>query len=60
MHFLAGNHEYYTGDVDNWFVHLKTLGFYVLHNSNRKIPDLLLGKHQICMAGTDDLEGRLL
>ncbi|XP_046367031.2 transmembrane protein with metallophosphoesterase domain-like [Haliotis rufescens] len=56
-YFITGNHEYYTGDVDNWFSHLRGLGFIVLHNSNVRLPsEKLPTKQQICLAGTDDIE----
>ncbi|XP_041376694.1 transmembrane protein with metallophosphoesterase domain-like [Gigantopelta aegis] len=55
-YFISGNHEYYTGDVDNWFDYLRTLGFTVLHNSNVKLPSNIDARQQICLAGTDDLQ----
>ncbi|XP_067652028.1 transmembrane protein with metallophosphoesterase domain-like [Haliotis asinina] len=55
-YFITGNHEYYTGDVDNWFSHLRGLGFIVLHNSNVRLPsEKLPTNQQICLAGTDDI-----
>ena len=51
----SGNHEYYTGDVDNWMKHLQDLGFDVLHNSNVKLPSTSEHGH-ICVAGIDDIE----
>ncbi|RUS70652.1 hypothetical protein EGW08_021589 [Elysia chlorotica] len=55
--FVTGNHEYYTGDVDNWFNYLKSLGFTPLHNSNVKIPVKVSGDEgQLCLAGTDDIQ----
>ncbi|BFZ13039.1 hypothetical protein BsWGS_16078 [Bradybaena similaris] len=53
--FVTGNHEYYTGDVDNWFIYLRSLGFTVLHNSNVKISSADNQGH-ICLAGTDDIQ----
>ncbi|XP_067651468.1 transmembrane protein with metallophosphoesterase domain-like [Haliotis asinina] len=56
-YFITGNHEYYTGDVDNWFSHLHGLGFIVLHNSNVRLPsEKLPTNQQICLAGTDDID----
>ncbi|XP_005103039.1 transmembrane protein with metallophosphoesterase domain [Aplysia californica] len=57
-YFVTGNHEYYTGDVDNWFSLLRSVGFTVLHNSNVRIPAELSENEdgQICLAGTDDLQ----
>ncbi|XP_064640205.1 transmembrane protein with metallophosphoesterase domain-like [Lineus longissimus] len=51
--FVSGNHEYLTRDVDNWFRHLRTLGFGILHNDNTKIkkPD---SSDEFCLAGVDD------
>ncbi|KAK3791828.1 hypothetical protein RRG08_026732 [Elysia crispata] len=55
--FVTGNHEYYTGDVDNWFSYLRSLGFSVLHNSNVKIPlKVNSNEGQLCLAGTDDVQ----
>ena len=55
--FGLGNHEYYTGDVDNWFSYLRSLGFSVLHNSNVKIPlKVNSNEGQLCLAGTDDVQ----
>jgi hypothetical protein len=55
--FIPGNHEYYTGDVDQWFAHLRNeLGFTVLHNSHVNIYNQL--GDFFCLAGTDDIEAR--
>lgn len=56
--FVSGNHEYYTGDVDNWLVKLKEdVGFTPLHNSNVKLtPAGGTSKDIICLAGGDDLD----
>ncbi|XP_076470421.1 transmembrane protein with metallophosphoesterase domain-like [Babylonia areolata] len=55
--FITGNHEYYTGDVDSWFLKLNTLGFTVLHNSNVKLTPLGGSiEDVICLAGGDDLD----
>ncbi|KAH9502931.1 hypothetical protein Btru_072406 [Bulinus truncatus] len=55
--FVTGNHEYYTGDVDNWFSMLNSLGFTVLHNSHAFIPGKSSeGQDNICLAGTDDIQ----
>jgi hypothetical protein len=53
--FFSGNHEYLTRDVDNWFSHLRTLGFGILHNENTKImkPG---SSDQFCLAGVDDYD----
>ncbi|KAK7500305.1 hypothetical protein BaRGS_00008528 [Batillaria attramentaria] len=61
-YFVTGNHEYYTGDVDNWLQTLRVeINFHPLHNSNVKLipPD---GKDTdaICLAGTDDPEAHLM
>ncbi|GFO43737.1 hypothetical protein PoB_007024200 [Plakobranchus ocellatus] len=55
--FVSGNHEYYTGDVDNWFSYVRSLGFVVLHNSNVQVPAKVTGNQgQICVAGADDIQ----
>ncbi|XP_061197484.1 transmembrane protein with metallophosphoesterase domain-like [Saccostrea echinata] len=56
IHYVTGNHEYYTMDANNWLAHLDSLGIKVLHNSNRQIPPGVDPKEQMCMAGTDDIE----
>jgi len=38
-YFVTGNHEYYTGEVNQWFDVLKSYGFEILHNSNKKIKE---------------------
>ncbi|XP_059156107.1 transmembrane protein with metallophosphoesterase domain-like [Physella acuta] len=60
-YFVTGNHEYYTGDVDNWFSVLESHGFRVLHNSHVLIPEEASDKEgQICLAGTDDVQAERL
>ncbi|KAK0061817.1 transmembrane protein with metallophosphoesterase domain [Biomphalaria pfeifferi] len=60
-YFVTGNHEYYTGDVDNWFIALASLGFKVLHNSHVFIPEKNAnGQEHICLAGTDDIQANLI
>lgn len=55
--WLAGNHEYYTGEVDQWFAYLQSeLGFTVLHNSHVNIANQF--GDSFCLAGTDDIEAR--
>ncbi|CAH1779401.1 unnamed protein product, partial [Owenia fusiformis] len=54
--FVTGNHEYYTGDVDHWFRHLKSLDFTVLHNDCVEIRSKNNPKEHFCLAGTDDRE----
>uniref|UniRef100_H2ZPW1 Calcineurin-like phosphoesterase domain-containing protein n=1 Tax=Ciona savignyi TaxID=51511 RepID=H2ZPW1_CIOSA len=55
-YFATGNHEYYTGDVENWFKLLQSFGFEILHNSNVKIHDKSNEKEWFCLAGTDDVQ----
>ncbi|XP_078491691.1 transmembrane protein with metallophosphoesterase domain-like [Ciona intestinalis] len=55
-YFATGNHEYYTGDVENWFKLLESFDFHILHNSNVKIHDKSDDKQWICMAGVDDIQ----
>ena len=58
---FKGNHEYYTGDVENWFYYLAGLGFKVLHNSNVKIPAKVnKDQGQLCLAGTDDVQADVI
>ena len=47
-------------DVDNWFTHLKALGFTILHNSNVKIGDPLQEGEYFCLAGVDDWDATKL
>ncbi len=44
-------------DVDNWFRHLETLGFTILHNSHVKISQ---GADYFCLAGVDDWSVNML
>jgi hypothetical protein len=53
---IAGNHEYYTMDVNNWLTYLQSIGINVLHNSNRQIPPEADPEEQMCIAGVDDIE----
>lgn len=53
---MAGNHEYYTGDVDNWMRYVETLGFTALDNGNTKISHQKVPADQICLAGTNDVD----
>ncbi|CAK8681901.1 unnamed protein product [Clavelina lepadiformis] len=55
-YFATGNHEYYTGDIENWFKALESYGFIVLHNSNRKILSKSNPNDWICILGTDDIQ----
>nr|CAB3267124.1 transmembrane protein with metallophosphoesterase domain-like [Phallusia mammillata] len=55
-YFATGNHEYYTGDVDEWFKLLKVLGFQLLHNSNVKIHTGKDENSWFCLLGTDDIQ----
>ena len=58
--YISGNHEYVVMDVDNWFTHLKALGFTILHNSNVRIGDPLLEGEYFCLAGVDDWDATKL
>jgi len=55
---VLGNHEYFMGDVVDWLKYLPELGFTVLHNSHVNISDNSGGS--FCLAGCDDLDGRLM
>ncbi|XP_064599140.1 transmembrane protein with metallophosphoesterase domain-like [Liolophura sinensis] len=54
--YVTGNHEYYTGDVDNWMRYVETLGFTALDNANAKISHQWAPAEQICIAGTNDID----
>ncbi|XP_048765628.1 transmembrane protein with metallophosphoesterase domain-like isoform X2 [Ostrea edulis] len=56
IHYVTGNHEYYTMDVNNWLVYLQSLGINVLHNSNRQIPPEMDPGERMCITGVDDIE----
>ena len=47
-------------DVDNWFRHLETLGFTILHNSNVRIGDVRTPGEFFCLAGVDDWDATKL
>nr|XP_006641559.2 PREDICTED: transmembrane protein with metallophosphoesterase domain isoform X2 [Lepisosteus oculatus] len=59
-YFVTGNHEYYTGDVDRWFSHLKTLNVQPLHNGNVRVALPESSEEWFCLAGVDDLEASVL
>lgn len=50
--FVTGNHEYYTGDVDEWLAWLSGIGIRPLRNERVSIRD------GFDLAGTDDLSAR--
>ncbi|CAJ0570781.1 unnamed protein product, partial [Mesorhabditis spiculigera] len=53
VYFATGNHEYYHGNVEEWFTFLRGCNITVLHNENFR---LTTGKGEsVCMAGIDDL-----
>lgn len=54
-YFVTGNHEYYTGEVEQWMEVLSKLGFQNLHNSNVKIQPSPEGEW-LCLMGTDDIQ----
>ncbi|XP_002736197.1 transmembrane protein with metallophosphoesterase domain-like [Saccoglossus kowalevskii] len=54
IYFVTGNHEYHTGDVDNWFVHLKSLGISPLHNDRVEIHNQDNPDDWFYLAGIDD------
>jgi len=49
IYFVTGNHEYYTGDVDEWLAWLKSIGIQPLRNERVTI------RKGFDLAGTDDL-----
>ena len=50
----AGNHDYYTGDIDKWLNIWHSQGLKVLHN--RRV-DISNGKDRFYLIGLDDKEG---
>lgn len=52
LYFVTGNHEYYTGDVDEWLAWLKGIGIRPLRNERVAI------RGGFDLAGTDDLSAR--
>lgn len=50
--FVTGNHEYYTGDVDEWLAWLKGIGIRPLRNERVEI------RGGFDLAGTDDISAR--
>eukprot|EP00062_Callorhinchus_milii_P021449 gi/632978180/ref/XP_007905764.1/ PREDICTED: transmembrane protein with metallophosphoesterase domain-like [Callorhinchus milii] len=59
-YFVTGNHDYYSGDVNNWFKHLRSLGIQPLHNEHVSISSAGDPKDQFCLAGVDDIEAEML
>uniref|UniRef100_A0A914WK93 Calcineurin-like phosphoesterase domain-containing protein n=1 Tax=Plectus sambesii TaxID=2011161 RepID=A0A914WK93_9BILA len=53
--YSTGNHEYYHGNIDNWFTYLREIGVQPLHNEHKKIYVRKDSEHGICLAGVDDL-----
>ena len=47
-------------DVDNWFTHLETLGFTILHNSHVSIGNPDVAGESFCLAGVDDWDATKL
>ena len=52
---IAGNHEYYHGNIEEWFIHLKEIGVQPLHNDHKKIYPREGSERYLCLAGVDDL-----
>lgn len=68
MHVCIGNHEYYTGDVDNWIEELPKLGVKPLINSRvcllggRKEDEKIGGREcegGLYLAGLEDISTRI-
>lgn len=60
--FFSGNHEYYTGDVDNWLAEISKLNVTPLTNQRVCLPP---SQHSSCkgklyLAGLEDLATRNL
>ncbi|XP_070536712.1 transmembrane protein with metallophosphoesterase domain-like isoform X2 [Ptychodera flava] len=60
MYYVTGNHEYYTGNVDGWFEHLKTLGVESLHNQHVKIISKENPEDWFYVAGIDDIHADII
>ncbi|XP_062922809.1 transmembrane protein with metallophosphoesterase domain [Mobula hypostoma] len=59
-YFVTGNHDYYSADVTNWFMHLQSLNIRPLHNEHVRIYSPTGDKNWFCLAGVDDIEAELL
>ncbi|CAJ0564735.1 unnamed protein product, partial [Mesorhabditis spiculigera] len=53
VYFATGNHEYFHGNVDEWFEFLENCNITVLHNENKRFRTT--EGDMVCMAGMDDL-----
>jgi len=54
-YFVTGNHEYYTGEVNQWFKVLESYGFEILHNTNKIIKEKK-SDSRMCLIGVDDIQ----
>ncbi len=52
---LLGNHEYFTGLVDNWFEFLSQHGVKPLHNEHVRIQASEDSEASFYLAGVDDI-----
>ena len=53
---LLGNHDYYTGELDEWIVILKKLGIHVLMNERVFLPQGGGVTESIILAGLEDFD----
>lgn len=53
---LLGNHDYYTGELDEWVVLLKQLGVHVLMNERVFLPQGGGVTEGIILAGLEDFD----
>ncbi|CAJ0953954.1 unnamed protein product, partial [Mesorhabditis belari] len=53
VYFATGNHEYYHGNVEEWFAFLESCNITILHNKNQRVQ--LASGGSLCVAGIDDL-----
>ena len=60
-HALAGNHEYYTGDVDNWIAEVARLNVQPLVNGRTCLYSTKAScEDGLYIAGLEDIESRRL
>ena len=58
--FIAGNHEYYHGHIDEWLRFLKSINIRSLRNTNYRVDKKgvhtgNIGQDRLCIAGVDDI-----
>ena len=59
--YIVGNHEYYTGDVDNWIAEVAKLNIKPLVNERKCLYSTEAScKGGLYIAGLEDLEARMM